>query len=93
MSDSYLFHSNKNGFQLLIFGISLSDAREYAKNTHSNFEMTFVSKNPIVNEYVCCATTEKQTQLNRENLEKLTGFKGLTIQEWLEQAETLKGIK
>jgi hypothetical protein len=71
MSDSFLFQSDKNKFQLLVFGTSITDARNYAKNTHPNFEMKFVSKNPMVNKYVCCATTEKQVQLNKTSLEKL----------------------
>ena len=72
MGDRFLFRSNKTGFQLLVFGVSLTDARQYAKNTHSNFDMKFISKNPIeVNKYLCCATTSKQIELNRISLERL----------------------
>jgi hypothetical protein len=31
MSNSYLFKSAKNNFQLLVFGINITDARQYAK--------------------------------------------------------------
>jgi hypothetical protein len=72
MSDSFLFQSKINKFQLLIFGTSITDAREYAKCTHPKFEMMFVSKNPSnVNPYVVCAITEKQVQLNRKSLNKM----------------------
>jgi hypothetical protein len=71
MSDSFLFQSSKNGFQLLVFGTSITDARNYAKNTHPNFDMKFISKNPIVSKYVLCSTTENQVNLNRESLNKL----------------------
>ena len=71
MTDSFLFQSNKNGFQLLVFGTSITDARQHAKNCWPNYDMKFIIKNPTVSPYVLCATTEKQTQLNRESLEKL----------------------
>jgi hypothetical protein len=61
MSDCFLFQSSKVNFQILVFGITLQDARQYAKNTHPNYGMKFVSKNP----------TEKQMELNRENLRKM----------------------
>ena len=71
MSDSFLFQSQKTGFLLLVFGTSITDARNYAKNTNRNLEMKFVSKNPTVSPYVCCATTENQVALNRTSLQKL----------------------
>lgn len=72
MSDTFLFQSSINKFQLLIFAVSISDARQYAKNTHPNFDMRFVCKNPSdVSPYTLCATTENQVRSNRESLEKL----------------------
>ena len=72
MSDTFLFQSRLNNFQLLVFGTSITDARQYTKNTHPNYDMKFISKNPgIVSKYLLCATTEKQVQANRESLEKL----------------------
>jgi hypothetical protein len=73
MGDTFLFQSKKNGFQLLVFGTSLTDARNYAKNTHLNFDMTFVCKNPIVSKYVVCGTTDSQVKLNKISLQKLMG--------------------
>ena len=74
MSDSYLFQSSKTGFQFLVFGINVKDAREYAKNTHPSFDMKFVSKNPgSVSKYVLSATTENQMNLNRESFLKRIG--------------------
>jgi hypothetical protein len=72
MSDCFLFQSSKVNFQILVFGITLQDARQYAKNTHPNYGMKFVSKNPTgINKYILCGTTEKQMELNRENLRKM----------------------
>ena len=72
MSDCFLFQSDINKFQLLVFGTSITDARQYAKNTHPNFEMKFVSKNPgSISPYIVCGTTENQVKLNRESLRLL----------------------
>lgn len=71
MSDNFLFKSSKNGYVLLVFGISLYDARQYAKNTHPNLDMRFIGKNQFVSPYITCATTEEQVKLNRMSLEKL----------------------
>jgi hypothetical protein len=71
MCDTFLFRSKKNGFELLVFGVNLSDARNFAKSTHSAYEMSYVSKNPTpVNKNMVFATTDKQMELNRKKFEE-----------------------
>jgi hypothetical protein len=42
------------------------------KNSHPIYDMKFIGKNPSnISKYIVCATTEKQTKLNRESLRKL----------------------
>ena len=73
MSDTFLFRSNKTGFMLQVFGVSLKDSREFAVNTNGNLDMKYVGKNMQCSKYTCGAVTEKQHQKNKENLERIMG--------------------
>lgn len=69
MSDSFAFRSKINGFTEVVFGVSLQDAKQCINYSSKNIE--YLGKNLKLSNSTLARVTEKQTELNRQNFDRI----------------------
>jgi len=70
MSDSYVFRSKRTGETLVIFGVSLADARQCI-TTSDKKDVEYLGKNVNMPKSTLARVTDKQYQKNKENFDRI----------------------
>ncbi len=70
MSDSYAFRSRKNGSTIVIFGVSLQDAKQCLILADKK-DIEYLGKNIQMPKTTLARVTDKQMAQNRLNFERL----------------------
>ncbi len=70
MSDSYAFISKRTGEKIVIFGVSLSDAKQCI-TTSDKKDVEYLGKNVNMPKSTLARVTDKQYQKNKENFNQI----------------------